>query len=303
MGWTFSLLPRSFSVIIAPTGRSLRLRPQAANRAARWFLANFPGRVLYAAKANDAAPIMDALVQAGINAFDVASLVEIERMAAFPGAELYFMNPVKSRVGDQTRLSRVRDQKLRLRQRGRARQDPRGDREGEGPHPLSPAGLPQYAQPHPARRQVRNVERRGAGVAAARAPGRAAPRHHLPCRVPGGGAGGLWRGPAAGRPIDRGLRRAGRCHRHRRRVPKPLSAFRSARPRRLIPMRSSRRGTSSPSGIPASFFASPDGRWWRRRSPSSCGSTRAGTMRFMSMTAPSARCSTRPIWASAIRRG
>jgi len=24
MGWTFSLLPRSFSVIIAPTGRSLR---------------------------------------------------------------------------------------------------------------------------------------------------------------------------------------------------------------------------------------------------------------------------------------
>ena len=75
----------------------LALRPQAANRAARWFLVNFPGRVLYAAKANDAGPIMDALVQSGINGFDVASLVEIERMAAFPGAELYFMNPVKPR--------------------------------------------------------------------------------------------------------------------------------------------------------------------------------------------------------------
>ncbi|MGH6832660.1 MAG: type III PLP-dependent enzyme, partial [Methyloceanibacter sp.] len=75
----------------------LALRPHAALRAANWFLANFPGRVLYAAKANDAPPIMDALVDAGIRSFDVASLVEIERLAGVPGAELYFMNPVKSR--------------------------------------------------------------------------------------------------------------------------------------------------------------------------------------------------------------
>ena len=75
----------------------LALRPHAAVRAANWFLANFPGRVLYAAKANDAAPIIGALVEAGIRAFDVASLVEIERLAAVPEAELYFMNPVKSR--------------------------------------------------------------------------------------------------------------------------------------------------------------------------------------------------------------
>jgi ornithine decarboxylase len=75
----------------------LALRPHAAARAARWFLANFPGQVLYAAKANDSALIADALVEAGIRAFDVASLVEIERTAAVPGAELYFMNPVKSR--------------------------------------------------------------------------------------------------------------------------------------------------------------------------------------------------------------
>lgn len=75
----------------------LALRPHAAQRAARWFLANFPGRVLYAAKANDAPELIDALVEAGISAFDVASLVEIERMAPLPGAELYFMNPIKSR--------------------------------------------------------------------------------------------------------------------------------------------------------------------------------------------------------------
>ena len=75
----------------------LALRPHAAQRAARWLIDNFPGRVLYAAKANDARPIIDALVDAGIRAFDVASLVEIERVAGIPGAELFFMNPVKSR--------------------------------------------------------------------------------------------------------------------------------------------------------------------------------------------------------------
>ena len=75
----------------------LCLRPHAAARAARWFLANFPGQVLYAAKANDTPAILDALVVAGIRAFDVASLVEIERVAKIPAAELYFMNPVKSR--------------------------------------------------------------------------------------------------------------------------------------------------------------------------------------------------------------
>src|SRR5262245_12929312 len=75
----------------------LCLRPHAAARAARWFLANFPGRVVYAAKANDASPIIAAMVEAGLTRFDVASSVEIERMAAVPRAELYFMNPVKSR--------------------------------------------------------------------------------------------------------------------------------------------------------------------------------------------------------------
>ena len=75
----------------------LALRPHAALRAARWFIANFPGRVLYAAKANDAAPIIEALIEAGIDGFDVASMGEIEALAGVRGAELYFMNPVKPR--------------------------------------------------------------------------------------------------------------------------------------------------------------------------------------------------------------
>src|SRR4029077_8399191 len=69
----------------------------AARRAANWFIANFPGHVLYAAKANDAPAIIDALVEAGIRGFDVASLVEIEGLAGVEGSELFFMNPVKSR--------------------------------------------------------------------------------------------------------------------------------------------------------------------------------------------------------------
>jgi len=80
----------------------LCLRPHAAARAARWFLANFPGQVLYAAKANDASAVIEALAEAGISKFDVASSVEIARMAAVPNAQLYFMNPVKSRVSIRT---------------------------------------------------------------------------------------------------------------------------------------------------------------------------------------------------------
>ena len=75
----------------------LALRPHAAKRAADWFVANFPGRVLYAAKANDAPAILDMLAGAGVRAFDVASLAEIERVARIEDAELYYMNPVKPR--------------------------------------------------------------------------------------------------------------------------------------------------------------------------------------------------------------
>ena len=82
----------------------LALRPHAARRAANWFLTNFPGRVLYAAKANHAPQIIDALVDAGIRAFDVASLVEIERLRGVKDAELYFMNPIKSRGAIVRRL-------------------------------------------------------------------------------------------------------------------------------------------------------------------------------------------------------
>ncbi len=73
------------------------LRPQAARRAARWFLAHFPGDVLYALKANDAPHVVEALGAAGITHFDVASLGELRRLQGERADRLYLMTPVKSR--------------------------------------------------------------------------------------------------------------------------------------------------------------------------------------------------------------
>lgn len=73
-------------------------RPHAAARAARWFLANFPGDVAYAYKANSSVFLLGALYGAGIHHFDVASLPELEDAVTIPGVGLHFMHPVKSRA-------------------------------------------------------------------------------------------------------------------------------------------------------------------------------------------------------------
>ncbi len=58
----------------------------------------FPGTCLYAVKANPEPAVLKLLWKAGIQHFDVASLREVERLAALlPEAQLYFMHPVKSR--------------------------------------------------------------------------------------------------------------------------------------------------------------------------------------------------------------
>ncbi|MEO1015535.1 MAG: type III PLP-dependent enzyme [Pseudomonadota bacterium] len=73
-------------------------RPEHARAAARWFLNQFPGEVLYAAKTNPEPWLIDALYETGVRWFDVASTAEIELVAArCPDATLAFMHPVKSR--------------------------------------------------------------------------------------------------------------------------------------------------------------------------------------------------------------
>ncbi|MEO0465049.1 MAG: type III PLP-dependent enzyme [Pseudomonadota bacterium] len=74
-------------------------RPDRLDTAGRWFAENFPGDCYYAVKANPAPHILDGLWQAGIHGFDVASIDEVEAVATrFPGAQLAFMHPVKSRT-------------------------------------------------------------------------------------------------------------------------------------------------------------------------------------------------------------
>ena len=76
----------------------LCMRPHAAARAVEWFRENFPGSTLYAVKANDAPDVLAALHAAGLRDFDAASLDEIARVHALPGARAHVMNPIKSRA-------------------------------------------------------------------------------------------------------------------------------------------------------------------------------------------------------------
>lgn len=74
--------------------------------AARHFIANFPGRVLYAVKANNHPLVINALADAGIEHFDCASVKEIALVKSLqPGANCYLMNPVRF-AGDAKRTQK-----------------------------------------------------------------------------------------------------------------------------------------------------------------------------------------------------
>ena len=67
------------------------------------FLQGFPGRVLYAVKANSNPIILRLLTDAGVRHFDCASLPEIEQVDAInPDATKYFMIPTRIREAAQT---------------------------------------------------------------------------------------------------------------------------------------------------------------------------------------------------------
>ena len=72
-------------------------RPHAAARAARFFAEKFPGRSLYAVKANPSSELLRVLWNAGITHYDVASIAEVRAVrASLPEATLCFMHPVKT---------------------------------------------------------------------------------------------------------------------------------------------------------------------------------------------------------------
>ena len=72
--------------------------PGAYRRRAAEFVAGFPGRVLYAVKANDHPMVVRLLHQGGVGHFDCASVSEIALVREHcPGATCYFMVPVRLR--------------------------------------------------------------------------------------------------------------------------------------------------------------------------------------------------------------
>jgi ornithine decarboxylase len=92
------LSPLDLTAREAPEGPVAIARPHRVAAAATWFRENFPGEVFYAVKANPSPWALDALWHAGIKNFDVASDAEAHLIhSRFPGAQIAFMHPVKSR--------------------------------------------------------------------------------------------------------------------------------------------------------------------------------------------------------------
>ena len=82
---------------LKPAAPVTLIRPQAAARAARFFSEKFPGRSLYAVKANPSPDLLRTLWDSGITHYDVASIAEVRLVAeTLPQAKLCFMHPVKA---------------------------------------------------------------------------------------------------------------------------------------------------------------------------------------------------------------
>ena len=87
------------------------IRPHAAARAARYFVEKFPGRSMYAVKANPSPDLLRVLWDSGVTHYDVASIAEVRLVSrTLPGATLCFMHPVKAEeaIGEAYRVHGVR---------------------------------------------------------------------------------------------------------------------------------------------------------------------------------------------------
>ena len=74
-------------------------KPEKLKKNVKYFLKNFPGEVLYAVKTNPSEFILKKIYDLGIKSFDVASINEGRLIKTlFKNAQIFFMNPVKSRL-------------------------------------------------------------------------------------------------------------------------------------------------------------------------------------------------------------
>lgn len=82
---------------LAPDEPVILNRPHAAMRAARFFLEKFPGKSLYAVKANPSPELIQILWDSGVTHYDVASIAEVRLVRGLlPDAVLCFMHPIKT---------------------------------------------------------------------------------------------------------------------------------------------------------------------------------------------------------------
>ena len=89
--------PEAYLTHMTPEQPVLLFAPRVLQQVARAFRAGFPGAVTYALKANDSRAVIENLIEAGIDGFDVASPEEIAKVRAVSGdVALHYNNPVRS---------------------------------------------------------------------------------------------------------------------------------------------------------------------------------------------------------------
>ncbi|MEM1053003.1 MAG: type III PLP-dependent enzyme [Pseudomonadota bacterium] len=89
---------RAVARALTPDEPIILNRPHAARRAARFFVEKFPGKVMYAVKANPAPDLIQVLWEAGVTHYDVASIAEVRLVReTLPEAVMCFMHPIKRR--------------------------------------------------------------------------------------------------------------------------------------------------------------------------------------------------------------
>lgn len=93
------IFPHAKAVVraLAPDEPVTLTRPHAAARAARFFTQKFPGKAMYAVKANPSPDLIQILWDNGVTHYDVASIAEVRLVRQLlPEATLCFMHPVKT---------------------------------------------------------------------------------------------------------------------------------------------------------------------------------------------------------------
>jgi len=74
------------------------IRPDSIKTSTKFFISNFPGKVLYAVKTNPNKEVLKHIINNGIENFDAASINEIQLIRNLKSdAHIYFMHTVKSR--------------------------------------------------------------------------------------------------------------------------------------------------------------------------------------------------------------